>query len=420
MRSRLRLAPSVLRSAVSPLLPEPIEPRDVAIVSRRDGIGALSKAPAVLVVGYPSQRGMIVDGAPRLPERISFRALPGFGAPRALLPSAVGDAAERVSFRPRAVSESLASRVKTKALTNAIHLAWPFVSTPIQMYLPQPSPVVGALKDAVPECELGVFIGNGANHGRSAVQAFTSDGDLAAVCRFITDSTTSDRARVEYGLLQYLHRQPSLRPHVPTPHRLVESHLGVGVVTDAFAGTSGPTQLDPALEAWLDLCVSKDEIQASSSSIVSHLVRRSPTLGDYHHSLPTVAADVAQQMERETVRQTIIHGDFTPWNMLMDHGQLRLFDWEYGAIDGLPDWDAIFFELQVGIVHHRWSSEHLLAEALVQGARPSDHFSPHGRAALVVLILIDIALRCAERHDEVEAGRISNVAMESYAHAGHI
>jgi hypothetical protein len=211
-----------------------------------------------------------------------------------------------------------------------------------------------------------------------------------------------------------------LRAHIPTPYSLVKSHLGVGVVTDAFEGTPGPTQLKSPLEAWLGLCVSGDEIRASSSSIVRQIVDRASTLSDHHHDLPNVAEEWAGQLEQEPVRRTIVHGDFTPWNMLVDRGQLRIFDWEYGVVDGLPDWDAVFFELQVGIVHSQWSSERILAEAHMQATRSSEHFSPSGRAALTGLVLLEIALRCAERHAVDEARRISSVVMEFDARAKNL
>lgn len=417
---RWRLSTSALRSAICPLLPEPITPTEVAIRNNRNGVHAETDAPAIFVVGYLGQRHMAVAPIANLPEVVGFRVLPGFGAPRALIPPSVGGAAERVSFRPRALSEARVSRYKTDMIAQAIHLAWPYVSTPAQIHLPHPSLVVQALREVAPECEIGVFIGNSANYGRSAVQAFGTDGDLLAVCRFITDPATRDRACVEYDLLQELHHQPALRAHIPTPCSLVKSHLGVGVVTDAFKGTPGPTWLTPPLEAWLGLCVSREEIRASSSSIVRQIVDRASTLSDHHHDLTSVAEGWAGQLEQESVRRTIVHGDFTPWNMLMDRGQLRVFDWEYGVVDGLPDWDAVFFELQVGIVHSQWSGERLLTEARMQAARASEHFSPSGRVALTGLVLLEIALRCAERHALDEARRISGAVMDFDARAKNL
>jgi hypothetical protein len=199
---RWRLSTSALRSAICPLLPEPIAPAEVAIRSGRNGTCTETKAPAVFTVGHLGQRHMAAVPIAKLSEVVSFRVLPGFGASRALIPPTVGGAAERVSFRPRALSESRVSRYKTSAIAQAIHLAWPYMSTPAQIHLPQPSLVIQALREVVPECEIGVFIGNGANYGRSAVQAFGANGDLLAVCRFIADPVTRDRACVEYDLLQ--------------------------------------------------------------------------------------------------------------------------------------------------------------------------------------------------------------------------
>lgn len=50
---------------------------------------------------------------------------------------------------------------------------------------------------------------------------------------------------------------------------------------------------------------------------------------------------------RGQVPSVWVHGDFAPWNLLVDAaGQLAAFDWEEGQSDGLPVWDIAHFHVQ--------------------------------------------------------------------------
>lgn len=54
-----------------------------------------------------------------------------------------------------------------------------------------------------------------------------------------------------------------------------------------------------------------------------------------------------------------VHGDAAPWNAVAaDDGTVRLFDWEYGRLDGIPETDAAHWSLQT--------------DRLIAGMRPSE------------------------------------------------
>jgi thiamine kinase-like enzyme len=51
-----------------------------------------------------------------------------------------------------------------------------------------------------------------------------------------------------------------------------------------------------------------------------------------------------------------MHGDFAPWNILVEGGKnATLIDWEYGFLEGIPYLDLAHFILQVGHLMYRWS-----------------------------------------------------------------
>jgi hypothetical protein len=49
-----------------------------------------------------------------------------------------------------------------------------------------------------------------------------------------------------------------------------------------------------------------------------------------------------------------MHGDFAPWNLREQDGEISAFDWEYGVVDGLPGLDAL---------HHVWQTCMLLEKS---------------------------------------------------------
>jgi hypothetical protein len=55
---------------------------------------------------------------------------------------------------------------------------------------------------------------------------------------------------------------------------------------------------------------------------------------------------------------TILHGDMTPWNMVrLPDNNYRLFDWEYGSVEGFPYIDMAYYMLQVGALIYRFKPE---------------------------------------------------------------
>ena len=48
------------------------------------------------------------------------------------------------------------------------------------------------------------------------------------------------------------------------------------------------------------------------------------------------------------INQTIVHGDFAPWNIFLTRDKkLRVIDWEYSDLSGLPFYDLYFYKFQL-------------------------------------------------------------------------
>lgn len=60
------------------------------------------------------------------------------------------------------------------------------------------------------------------------------------------------------------------------------------------------------------------------------------------------------------------HGDFTPWNMFVEHGRLFVFDWEYAYRCCPVGMDRYHFLVQTAFFERHWSAEQLMALASTQ------------------------------------------------------
>jgi Ser/Thr protein kinase RdoA (MazF antagonist) len=111
-----------------------------------------------------------------------------------------------------------------------------------------------------------------------------------------------------------------------------------------------------------------------------------------------------------TASRCVTHGDFVPWNILVTGGRTQVFDWEYGAIDGVPGWDELFFEVQVALVIRRYSSADI-ATVVAKVIQPGfAGFSNRQARGLAVLVLLALADRYTRRGDEARQRVVNDVA----------
>jgi hypothetical protein len=104
------------------------------------------------------------------------------------------------------------------------------------------------------------------------------------------------------------------------------------------------------------------------------------TLPLWQELAAAVAADPHRESWRQiesalagkTIRTTLYHGDFTPWNVrVVNSRNLQAFDWERGSRHGIPGWDWFHFTIQTSILARRYSAERAAAEVeqLIHSAR---------------------------------------------------
>ncbi len=88
----------------------------------------------------------------------------------------------------------------------------------------------------------------------------------------------------------------------------------------------------------------------------------------------------------KSLRSTLYHGDFAPWNIRAINSQnLQAFDWERGNLRGVPAWDWFHFIVQTSILARRYSVERVSAEVeeLLQSPRFEKYAAATGISTIV-------------------------------------
>lgn len=100
----------------------------------------------------------------------------------------------------------------------------------------------------------------------------------------------------------------------------------------------------------------------------------------------TVIERIVGMYVGKTVLFSACHGDFTPWNMFVEKGELFVFDWEYAQLSYPPMLDRYHFFTQSVFYEKHWSAEKVIKYIdSADGAWVDKH--------LYVLYILDVMAR---------------------------
>lgn len=126
--------------------------------------------------------------------------------------------------------------------------------------------------------------------------------------------------------------------------------------TDYFPGSSleDDAGMEHLFHAWLN---PDPPVPLASLPLWSDLAAAATT------AAPAAWQFLSARLAGKTVRTTLYHGDFTPWNVrAVNFRNLQAFDWERGSLRGIPGWDWFHFTTQTAILARRCSVERVAAE----------------------------------------------------------
>lgn len=118
-------------------------------------------------------------------------------------------------------------------------------------------------------------------------------------------------------------------------------------------------------------------------------------------------ANAITKMKREhcghEMELCAFHGDFTPWNMFIEHGKLFVFDFEYAAMSYPPGLDRYHHFTQTAVFERHWNADDILAYAKSDEGKWIDR-------KLYAMYLLDVISRFTMR----EGGKVTGKAAEPF------
>jgi hypothetical protein len=170
-----------------------------------------------------------------------------------------------------------------------------------------------------------------------------------------------------------------------------------------LAGGPAATALGQDHHVYLDRLTAGSRISPMQTELVRSLQRRMTSMRDHRAELVSAFDHAAPLLAEQQMAHGIVHGDFAPWNLRRNAGEITAFDWEYGHLDGPAGLDEIHYQLQVGLLIHNWTVQHAFSE--LTGTPMLDRYlsapSVAARAALVTLYLVEILTRLfSEGYDD--------------------
>lgn len=160
-------------------------------------------------------------------------------------------------------------------------------------------------------------------------------------------------------------------------------------------GPTAPARLTSSQRTMLAALRGSATKAVAATTFVRTLRERVEALESPYRYLADAVVALLPALERLETPQTIVHGDFAPWNLRVRGDITGAFDWEHGELDGPPLIDECNHLLLVGRFFEGWTVDRAFA-ALEQMARENPlGLSPAEVAPLQQLYVLQILTKLA-------------------------
>lgn len=220
------------------------------------------------------------------------------------------------------------------------------------------------------ELEWATFEGTPSVHQKRVLQVFCEQ-EILAYCKISAKVDIKKLFAQEAELLQNLHEKG-----IGSIPRCL--YLGsIGDDRQMMVLSTEKTIHSHVPHEWSDLQQSfVDELQKKTSRMIPFeecdLAQGIMLLKDRMNILPScidklslmrAASMVESRLQGRVLECAVMHGDFTPWNMLVEKDQLFVFDWEYAFRCCPVGLDRYHFFSQTAFFERHWSADEVMSFA---------------------------------------------------------
>lgn len=214
-------------------------------------------------------------------------------------------------------------------------------------------PIETLLSAATGEREIALSLAPGTPGAfqKLTVQVMRPDGSILGYMKLPMTEVAGERLRHEATIVRDLCAYPELRPHIP---RVIFAGPLQGryvVFQSALDGEAAPQHYAHLHERFLDKLHGCRPERRSGLHVVEETSQKwnqiAGRMGARWQGLGRGALRIAaRELEGREVACGVAHGDFAPWNMRMEDGDLQLFDWESASWNRPLLWDKFHFMTQ--------------------------------------------------------------------------
>lgn len=337
-----------------------------------------------------------------------FAVLPDWTRPRWFIPlgSATMSAAAFGLWTPLKLAARQCYRM-TRAVARAGLPFW--YHDHICLALRQDPPLEGVLQAVFPEHPVMVGISAGspppARNRKVTLAIVDSQGQMLAFGKLPGHLPVSEQSvRHEASILAGLRSCPQ---PVRAPRLLFAGDVGESFLTLAspLKGHQPGLRFTTEHRSFLDSLHTDDVKWAQETQFVASIKARLTALVG-QDDLIAAWRKISPCLRRIVMPTTIVHGDFTPWNLREQDGAIAAFDWENAALDGLPLIDEIHHHLAVGYLVNHWTVEQASNWLRAFTASWPRGLGPDTVATLAAVYLLDYLLRLFSEGYDVQYPRM--------------
>jgi len=194
----------------------------------------------------------------------------------------------------------------------------------------------------------------------ATVQVIGRDAKPGLFVKVASTDRARRRIKNEALLLDRINSHASCYGHVPRLFFSGEFNGCCLLAQSVLMGKSGPPYPDRMLVSFLEQLIGKERIPLGESIFWKHIyntVLSRPDANIYQPEIHKIPRDIL-------IPKTIMHGDFTPWNLVIRKNHVQLMDWESGVFEGIPFFDLFHYVVRYGLLIRRWSGQVALEQTL--------------------------------------------------------
>ena len=213
-------------------------------------------------------------------------------------------------------------------------------------------------------------LGTPGKYRKLTIQVMRASGETLGYIKLGLTKPAVEHVRHEASALEDLSRLQPQVPHVLYAGEWQNSYL---LFQSPLEGRPGPSDLSAMHMEFLEKLAAIRRVDKPGLQVVEETGARWKEVTwrcdwRWQHLGTATLAAARRDLEKVTVPCGIWHGDFAPWNTLVQDGRLSVFDWE-SSQDGVPlGWDAFHFSVQVAsLLKKSWRTKFDLTVA--PGAR---------------------------------------------------